>query len=71
MSRHAATPGQFNRLMAQLEPVPADRRAAIARMNFEVVADCPQCGEPVRRCDARRLINGRLLHLNCAEGRRR
>jgi hypothetical protein len=65
MSRHLATPGEFEQFMAQLEPVPADRRSAIARMNFEQMAECPICGEPVRRRDRRDLIDGGLAHLLC------
>lgn len=66
--RTAATPAEFEALMASLdhlEHLDRERKAAIARLVFEVVADCPTCGEGVRRCDSRRLVNGFLFHLGC------
>jgi hypothetical protein len=68
MVRTLVTPAEFEHLMASLDHLHLDRegKAAIARMVFEVVADCPTCGEGVRRCDPRRLVGDRLLHLECA-----
>ena len=65
MSRYPATPREFADLMTFLAAVPEGRHAAIARMLFEQVAAC-SCGQPVRRCDARKLVEGRLVHLACA-----
>lgn len=67
--RRAATPAEFERLIDSLEHLEADRRPPIARLVFEVVADCHRCDEPVRRCDPRVLIGldpndrRRLAHL--------
>jgi hypothetical protein len=67
--RTLATPAEFEELMASLghlEHLDREGKAAIARMVFEVVApDCPSCREGVRRCDPRRLVDDRLLHLDC------
>ena len=64
--RYPATPGEFDRLMDFLGPVDREHHAGIARMVFLQVAVCPRCDEPVRRCDARRLVDGQQLHLRCA-----
>lgn len=73
MSFHPATPEEFEELMAQLDSLPPERRAPIARMVFEAVGVCPVCAEPVRRCDSRRLIDldgeQRLAHIPCLEER--
>ena len=66
MSRHIATPGEMSSWRAELKPLAADRADAVMRMLSEVVNDCPACDEPVRRCDPRRLVDERLLHLRCA-----
>ena len=68
MNRYPATPAEFERLIAYLAPVAAERRPAIARMVFEEVGICPACGESVRRCDARMLRDGHLRHLACVGG---
>ncbi len=67
-----ATPREVADLLAFLEPLLPERRAPVARMCFEQVGECV-CGEPVRRCDARRLVGDRLCHLCCVEavGKRR
>jgi hypothetical protein len=66
---YPASVGEFEELMEQLDPLPPDRRAPIARLLFEVVAHCPRCGKGVRRCDARKLIEIDeefwLAHLGC------
>lgn len=59
------TPGEVADLLVFLEPLPPERRAPIALMMFEAVAEC-ECGEPVRRCDPRRLVGEHLRHLRCA-----
>jgi hypothetical protein len=51
-----ATQREFEELLAQLDSLPPDRQAAIARMVFELVGICPVCDEPVRRCDSRRAV---------------
>ena len=63
---HVATPGELRGWGELLAPCPPDRVGPIKRMLSEVVADCPGCDEPVRRCDPRRLVEGRLHHLSCA-----
>lgn len=73
--RTAATPAEFERLVGRLDRIDVERQAAIARLVFEVVANCPLCDEPIRRCDSRRLVYvrrdlGRLTHLRCLEVRR-
>jgi len=66
--RRVTTPGEVARWQADLAPLEADRRDAVVQMLCEVVADCPICDEPVRRCDPRRLVGDeeRLAHLRCA-----
>jgi hypothetical protein len=85
----AATPGEFEALMAQLEPLREQMRkrkdpetgerllseqeitqklVAIVRLDFEIVGLCPGCNEPIRRCDARRLVEDELAHVSCIEG---
>jgi hypothetical protein len=62
------TPAEFEELMASLDHLAhldRERKAAIARLVFEVVADCSTCGEGVRRCDARGTVIGFLFHLDC------
>jgi hypothetical protein len=66
--RTLAKPAEVEQLMALLDPLEhldRDRKAAIARMFFEVVADCARCEDPVRRCDPRRVVGDRLHHLDC------
>ena len=69
----SAIPREFEELLAQLDSLPPDRQAAIARMVFEVVGICPVCDEPVRRCDSRRVVNVEdedwLAHIPCLEPR--
>ena len=62
----SATPTEFESLMASVDPLDPERRAAVARLVFEVVATCPYCGETVRRGDPRRLVGGWLVHVICA-----
>ena len=61
---------EFEELLAQLDSLPPGRHAAIARMCFKQVAECPVCGEPIRRCDKRTLIEidgkRQLVHLSLA-----
>ena len=68
MKRTSATPAEFERVMASLDPLDGERRAAVARLIFEVVGDCPYCNEEIRRTDPRRVVGGRLAHLICAQG---
>ena len=63
-----ATTDQFAQIVAQLDPLPAGRRESIARMATEEVATCPRCGQSVRRCDPRLVVNDQLVHLVCGEG---
>lgn len=65
MTRHAATPGELQSWGELLAPLSLDRAGAVKPMLSEVVGDCG-CGEPIRRCDRRRLFEGRLFHLHCA-----
>jgi len=68
--RTLATPAEFEAVLSSLdhlEHLDRKRKAAIARLVFEVVSDCPVCGEGVRRCDPRRLVDDRLFHLGCSE----
>jgi hypothetical protein len=67
--RAAATPREAEELREQLDLldyIDDERKTAITRMVFEVVVECPICEEPVRRCDSRRLVDERLMHLSCA-----
>lgn len=67
MTRCVATPGELRIWRESLCPLPDDRIDDCLRLLSEVVADCPHCEEPVRRCDPRRLIDAdRLAHLACA-----
>ena len=65
-----ALPEEFEELMELLDHVAPDRRGPIARMLFEKVAECPRCGEPIRRCEKRAVVETNeepeLLHLVCA-----
>lgn len=67
-----AAPREFEELLAQLNFLPPDRQAAIARMVFEAVDVCPVCSESVRRCDFRRRVvledEDRLAHIPCLDG---
>lgn len=69
-SNHPCTPGEVADLMAFLEPLRPERRVGVARMMFEEVGECA-CGGPVRRCDPRRIVGGRLCHLDCVGSRGR
>ncbi len=64
--RRAATPGELRSWGELLAPCPLNRIGPIKRLLSEVVADCPVCEEPIRRCDARRIVEGQLQHLPCA-----
>jgi hypothetical protein len=66
MSRHIATPGEMSSWRAELKPLAAACADGVMRLLSEVVSDCAACDEPIRRCDPRRLVDGRLLHLTCA-----
>lgn len=68
--RRTATPGEVARWEQDLSPHMArERVVAVIAMLADVVGDCPACGEPVRRCDRRRLSeNSRLAHLACIPG---
>ena len=48
-----------------LKHLDRERKAAIVRMAFQVVGDCPACGEGIRACDPRRVVDGDLYHLAC------
>jgi hypothetical protein len=63
---HVATPGELRAWDGLLAPCPPDRIGGIKRLLSEVVDECPRCDEPVRRCDPRRLLDGRIVHLACA-----
>jgi hypothetical protein len=66
--RMLATAHEFESLMAcldHLDHLDRERKAAIGRLVFEVVADCPRCERSVRRCDGRRLVDDRLFHRGC------
>ncbi len=63
--RHAATPGEVQRLHDYLAPLPEHRREPIVSFLTEIVGDCPDCEGPARRCDPRVLRAGRLCHLVC------
>ena len=65
MSRHVATPGELRQWREKLAPLRPERIDGILRLLSEVVDECPSCGDPVRRCDCRRLVRGRLFHLSC------
>ena len=82
MNNYPATPAEYEQLTEQLEPLREDMRrrrppmtedeiskrmAGIARMMFEEVATCPTCDQAVRRSDPRRLVDGELVHISCAE----
>jgi hypothetical protein len=67
--RRIATPGEISRWAAVLDVLDPERRDAVIAMLSEVVGDCPACDEPVRRCDARRLVGGRLAHVRCVDVR--
>jgi hypothetical protein len=66
MSKRVATPGEISHWRESLSPLPQNRLDAVLRLLSEVVAECPACEEPVRRCDPRRVIEDRLVHLACA-----
>ena len=65
--RRTATPAEVAGWHEQLEPhMPEERAVAAVGLLSEVVADCPVCEEPVRRCDPRRRVGEHLRHLRCA-----
>lgn len=64
--RRVATPGEIVRWEDELAALPEDRRRGVIGMLAEVVADCPVCDEPVRRCDRRILVGEHIAHLGCA-----
>ena len=69
--RRPCAPGEVARWRQQLSCLPSERQDAVIRMIAEEVAVCPYCEESVRRCDPRRLVGDRLMHLRCASGRLR
>jgi hypothetical protein len=66
-----ATPREVAVWQEQLEPLEENRRVAVIRLLAEAVAECTVCGRPVRRCDRRVLLEGRLLHIACRKEARR
>jgi hypothetical protein len=66
--RRPCTPGEVVRWRHQLRTLDRERQEAVIRMLAEAVGDCPRCEEPVRRCDARRLIGEQLAHGRCVGG---
>ena len=63
--RYDALPGEVTRWVEQLQSLPEDRRARVIRMLAFVLADCPVCEGPVRRCDPRARAGDGFMHVRC------
>lgn len=65
---HCALPGEIATWRRFCAPLAPERVEGVIRMLSEIVATCPECDEPVRRCDGRKLVGDQLMHLSCAPG---